>query len=94
MITSSARRSGLGCATVRSGAGDVYPYTAVRDNHARRVTYNGHPLYDVVGDSVPGQTSGERHPRFGARRDVLSAGGHKSRRVSNSSVPQVSGKRR
>jgi predicted lipoprotein with Yx(FWY)xxD motif len=29
-----------------------------RSNGATQVTYNGHPLYTYVGDSAPGQASG------------------------------------
>ena len=32
-----------------------------RSNGATQVTYNGHPLYTYVGDSAPGQASGNRH---------------------------------
>jgi predicted lipoprotein with Yx(FWY)xxD motif len=32
--------------------------TAKRSNGALQVTYNGHPLYTYVGDSAPGQASG------------------------------------
>jgi len=34
--------------------------TTKRTNGAEQVTYNGHPLYTYVGDSAPGQTTGNR----------------------------------
>jgi predicted lipoprotein with Yx(FWY)xxD motif len=34
--------------------------TLKRSNGASQVTYNGHPLYTYIGDSAPGQASGNR----------------------------------
>jgi predicted lipoprotein with Yx(FWY)xxD motif len=34
--------------------------TVKRTNGAEQVTYNGHPLYTYVGDSAPGQNTGNR----------------------------------
>ena len=34
--------------------------TVKRTNGAEQVTYNGHPLYTYVGDSAPGQATGNR----------------------------------
>jgi predicted lipoprotein with Yx(FWY)xxD motif len=33
--------------------------TTLRKNGKRQVTYNGHPLYQYVGDSKAGKVSGE-----------------------------------
>jgi predicted lipoprotein with Yx(FWY)xxD motif len=41
------------------------------------VTYNGHPLYAFVGDSAPGQTTGQGNQAIGAEWDVLSTAGNK-----------------
>jgi predicted lipoprotein with Yx(FWY)xxD motif len=38
-----------------------------RSDGSLQVTYNGHPLYDYLGDSAPGQTHGEGLKQFGAR---------------------------
>ena len=43
---------------------------------AGQVTYNGHPLYYYVGDSNPGQTTGQGLNQFGARWYVLSPSGN------------------
>jgi predicted lipoprotein with Yx(FWY)xxD motif len=51
--------------------------TTRRNDGTTEVTYNGHPLYTFVGDSGPGQTSGEGNQGFGAEWDVLSATGNK-----------------
>ena len=51
--------------------------TTRRSDGASEVTYNGHPLYTFVGDSAPGQTTGEGNMGFGAEWDVLSAAGNK-----------------
>ena len=51
--------------------------TTSRSDGATEVTYNGHPLYTFVGDSAPGQTTGEGNMGFGAEWDVLSAAGTK-----------------
>ncbi len=49
--------------------------TTRRTNGAIQVTYAGHPLYRFVGDSSPGQTTGEGSHGFGAAWDVLSPAG-------------------
>jgi predicted lipoprotein with Yx(FWY)xxD motif len=41
------------------------------------VTYNGHPLYHYVGDTKPGDTTGQALDQFGAEWYVLSASGNK-----------------
>ena len=51
--------------------------TTKRSDGTTNVTYNGHPLYTFIGDSSPGQTTGERNTGFGAEWDVLSATGNK-----------------
>ena len=51
--------------------------TTKRSDGTTEVTYNGHPLYTYVGDSSPGQTTGEGIQGFGAEWDVLSAAGNK-----------------
>ena len=44
-----------------AGAGVTGSLTTVkRTNGSSQVTYNGHPLYTYVGDSAPGQVSGNR----------------------------------
>jgi predicted lipoprotein with Yx(FWY)xxD motif len=51
--------------------------TAKRSDGTTEVTYNGHPLYTYVGDSSPGQATGEGNQGFGAEWDVLSGAGNK-----------------
>ena len=51
--------------------------TTKRTDGTTEVTYNGHPLYTFVGDSGPGQTTGQGNKSFGAEWDVLSAAGNK-----------------
>jgi predicted lipoprotein with Yx(FWY)xxD motif len=48
-----------------------------RSDGTTEVTYNGHPLYTFVGDSAPGQTTGQASDAFGAEWNVLSAAGNK-----------------
>jgi predicted lipoprotein with Yx(FWY)xxD motif len=53
----------------RAGAGVNPAMLGVtrRSDGRLQVTYNGHPLYDYLGDSAPGQTHGEGLKQFGAR---------------------------
>jgi predicted lipoprotein with Yx(FWY)xxD motif len=51
--------------------------TTKRSDGTTEVTYNGHPLYTFVGDSAPGQTTGQGNKGFGAEWDVLSPAGNK-----------------
>ena len=41
------------------------------------MTYQGHPLYRYVGDTQPGQTTGQGSRAFGARWFVVSPAGEK-----------------
>lgn len=49
--------------------------TTRRSDGTRQVVYNGHPLYRFVGDSKPGDTTGEGLTAFGARWFVVSPAG-------------------
>jgi len=51
--------------------------TTKRSDGTTEVTYNGHPLYTFVGDSSPGEATGEGNQGFGAEWDVVSASGNK-----------------
>jgi predicted lipoprotein with Yx(FWY)xxD motif len=51
--------------------------TTRRANGTKQVTYGGHPLYRYVGDSKPGQTTGEGLQFFGGAWDVVSPAGKK-----------------
>ena len=51
--------------------------TIRRSNGTTLVSYGGHPLYTYVGDSGPGQTTGEGLDQFGAEWYVLGANGGK-----------------
>jgi predicted lipoprotein with Yx(FWY)xxD motif len=59
----------------RAGLARMLLGTTRRADGGEQVTYAGHPLYRYVGDSKPGQTSGEGLQDFGAEWDVLSPGG-------------------
>jgi predicted lipoprotein with Yx(FWY)xxD motif len=51
--------------------------TTTRSDGRTEVTYGGHPLYTFVGDSAPGQTTGQGNQAFGAEWNALSAAGNK-----------------
>jgi predicted lipoprotein with Yx(FWY)xxD motif len=51
--------------------------TSKRADGTTMVTYNGHPLYYYVGDSKPGDTTGQALNQFGAEWYVLNASGDK-----------------
>src|SRR5437764_7590299 len=68
VITNGAPIAGAGVASAKLG-------TTKRSDGATEVTYNGHPLYTFVGDSSPGQATGQGSPEFGAEWDVVSAAG-------------------
>ena len=71
-FTSTAKPAATGGAV----AGDIGTVTGAGANGAAQVTYNGHPLYYYVGDSNPGQTTGQGLNQFGARWYVLSPSGN------------------
>jgi predicted lipoprotein with Yx(FWY)xxD motif len=50
--------------------------TTKRSDGTTGITYNGHPLYTYIGDSAPGQTTGQGIVGFGAEWYVLSAAGN------------------
>jgi predicted lipoprotein with Yx(FWY)xxD motif len=70
VITNGAPVAGAGVSSAKLG-------TTKRGDGTHEVTYNGHPLYTFVGDSSPGQATGEGNPGFGAEWDVVSAAGNK-----------------
>ena len=70
VTTNGAPVAGAGLSSAKLG-------TTKRSDGTTEVTYNGHPLYTFIGDSSPGQATGEGNQRFGAEWDVLSAAGNK-----------------
>jgi predicted lipoprotein with Yx(FWY)xxD motif len=70
VITKGAPIAGAGLSSAKLG-------TTKRSDGTTEVTYNGHPLYTFVGDSSPGEATGEGNQGFGAEWDVLSAAGNK-----------------
>jgi predicted lipoprotein with Yx(FWY)xxD motif len=70
LITNGKPLAGPGLSAAKLG-------TTKRSDGTIEVTYGGHPLYTFVGDSAPGQTTGEGNHGFGAEWDVLSAAGNK-----------------
>ena len=67
----------LTSAKPRAGAGVRASLLGVtkRADGRRQVTYAGHPLYRFVGDTKPGQTTGEGLTDFGAAWDAVAANG-------------------
>lgn len=51
--------------------------TVRRHDGTSEVTYNGHPLYYYVGDTRPGDTTGQALNQFGAEWYVLGPAGSK-----------------
>ena len=49
--------------------------TTIRSDGSREVTYAGHPLYYYVGDTTPGQTTGQGSDGFGSPWWVVSPAG-------------------
>jgi len=66
-----------GVPRARAGAKQLLLGMIRRPDGSRQVTYAGHPVYEYVGDSGPGQTNGEGSQEFGAGWDVLSPSGKK-----------------
>lgn len=58
----------------RAGAGIVA--SKLGQTSAHQVTYNGRPLYYYLGDSKPGQTSGENVHSFGGAWYLVNAKGN------------------
>ncbi|MFE7571932.1 hypothetical protein ACFU76_34105 [Streptomyces sp. NPDC057539] len=52
--------------------------TTTRDNGAKQVTYNGHPLYRFTGDHKPGDTNGQGDVSFHDTWYVLKRSGDKN----------------
>jgi predicted lipoprotein with Yx(FWY)xxD motif len=67
----------LTSAKPRAGAGVRASLLGVtkRADGRLQVTYAGHPLYRFVGDTKPGQTTGEGLTDFGAAWDAIAANG-------------------
>jgi predicted lipoprotein with Yx(FWY)xxD motif len=51
--------------------------TTKRSDGKTQVTYNGHPLYQYIGDQKAGDTAGQNVNAFGAEWYVLSPAGNK-----------------
>jgi len=49
--------------------------TTTRSDGTKQVTYNGHPLYNYVGDQKAGDTNGQGISAFGARWYAVSPAG-------------------
>jgi predicted lipoprotein with Yx(FWY)xxD motif len=61
--------------TVGKGASASMIGTTKRSDGKTQVTYNGHPLYTFVGDSNPGDTSGQGVNAFGGLWYAVSPSG-------------------
>jgi len=60
-----------------SGAAASLLGTTTRTDGTTQVTYKGHPLYYFVGDTKPGEVTGEGVNAFGAKWYVLAPSGNK-----------------
>jgi predicted lipoprotein with Yx(FWY)xxD motif len=69
VTTTGAPKASAGVAGVKLGT--------VKRPGGEQVLYAGHPLYTYVGDSSPGQTTGQDLDQFGAKWYVLGATGGK-----------------
>jgi predicted lipoprotein with Yx(FWY)xxD motif len=65
-----------GAPTAGTGVAAAQLKTTMRPG-GKQILYAGHPLYTYVGDSGPGQTTGEGLNQFGAEWYVLGANGGK-----------------
>ena len=70
LTTSGTPTAGAGVIGAKLG-------TIRRSDGTSEVTYNGHPLYEYVGDQAPGQTTGQGSDDYGAEWYVLSRAGEK-----------------
>jgi len=61
--------------TIGSGADASLVSTTSRSGGGKQVTYNGHPLYNYVGDQKAGDTNGQGISAFGAKWYVVSPAG-------------------
>ena len=68
--TTGAPQAGSGAAASLLG-------TTTRTDGTTQVTYKGHPLYYFVGDTKPGEVTGEGVNAFGAKWYVLAPSGNK-----------------
>jgi len=73
-----------GGVAVSGGASTSLAGTSKRTDGTVQVTYNGHPLYYFVGDTKPGDTTGEGINAFGGGWDVLSPSGMKIEKPGSS----------
>jgi len=68
----TSRKPSVGTGLKASKAG-----TITRANGSKQATYGGHPLYRFIGDSKPGDTTGQDVSAFGAKWYVVAASGRK-----------------
>jgi predicted lipoprotein with Yx(FWY)xxD motif len=66
-----------GTLTASGGAQASDLGTLTRSDGTKQASYDGHPLYYYVGDSGPGQTSGQGSDDFGARWWLVAPSGAK-----------------
>jgi predicted lipoprotein with Yx(FWY)xxD motif len=78
LITSGKPRAGAGAKASLLG-------TTRRADGRLQVTYNHHPLYTFVKDTIKGQTNGEGVDAFGAEWDAVSAAGAQVEKTSTGS---------
>jgi len=62
--------------TTGGGANASLVGTTMRPEGKTQVTYNGHPVYNFVGDKSPGDTNGEGLTAFGGSWFALDASGN------------------
>ncbi|MGA2470452.1 MAG: hypothetical protein ABSG64_07155 [Solirubrobacteraceae bacterium] len=64
--------------------------TITRSGSVKQVTYRGHPLYEYIGDTAPGQTNGQGQFAFNGYWYVVSAKGATITQAGNSTTTSSS----
>lgn len=78
-----------GTPTAAGGASAADLGTIARSDGSKQVTYNGHPLYHFVGDSGPGQVTGQGSDNFGAKWWLVAPSGAKITGSGSGSAPST-----
>jgi predicted lipoprotein with Yx(FWY)xxD motif len=78
-----------GTPTASGGASAADLGTIARSDGGKQVTYNGHPLYYFVGDSGPGQITGQGSNNFGAKWWLVAPNGVKITGSGSGSAPST-----
>lgn len=77
MVMPGCAGATTGAPQAGSGAATSLLATTTRTDGTAQVTYKGHPLYHFVGDTKPGDVTGEGVNAFGAKWYALAPTGTK-----------------